>query len=95
MSALFERLAIARKNLQGMSKRDYTLRVIVLEKLYDVAIDNAMKPGELPNLFYLTNIDLSKPELDAFLAEIGVEANTTVVNKGGMYGDMYQVDLRK
>lgn len=95
MSRLFEQLAIARKNLQGKSKRDYTLRVIVLEKLYDVAIDNAMHPGELPKLFYLTNIDLTKNQLDDFLKEIGIDAETRIVNKGGQYGDMYQVKLRK
>lgn len=89
----YEKLALTRKNYKFKSSDHFNKVNNILCQLYDVAASNNECEEELPNRFYICKVSLSQPELDKLLHEIGINAETTVVNSGGMYGDMYQVDL--
>ena len=93
MMKFYDKLALARKNFTIHTEKDFLKIDHIFCQLYDIAEENSKKPGELPNKFFLVKVGLTKSELDKLLHDIGIDATITNVNSGGMYGDMYQVDL--
>lgn len=90
----YDKLALARKNFTIHSEKDFIKVDDIFCQLYDIAEANKDQPGELPKKFFLAKVSLTNAELDKLIHDIGIDAKLTVVNSGGTYGDMYQVDLK-
>ena len=86
----YDRLALFRKN---MDYGEYLKLKDILCQLYDTAEENQQNPGELPKKFFLSKVTISKADLKNLYNAIGITASTKVVNSGGLYGSIYQVDL--
>lgn len=91
MSKLYEKLATERNKYTSIAKRSHVENV--LTQLLVIAFTNYNNPDELPNVFYVQHVTLSKESFEALLKNLDISAKVDVVNISYINGFIYEVTL--